>query len=785
MSREYRFLLIGNLCSEPWQEMLEEALVSLGTLQTVKEVDAFKLAQQNDYEAIIIDAVEVENVPRLVSDIRSQRPKSKIIIVTASPVWERAREVFQAGATDYIFKSMNKRQILSALHTTMEKKPSHESANSSKENNSMKKMIVLLADNNSEFLDMMSEALEQADFEVLKATSPEEAERILRDHWVHLAIIDVRLRRDNDEKDISGLMLAKKEAYRSIPKIILTAWPQWAHIPDMMKHVFEGLPSAVDYLEKGKDQEITIQAVKDAFAKYVRINWNLEIRLKTKNSFVHIVSLIEPHINNDSLLDRAGELEDLFRKLFYDNTQITIGQLITREDGWVILKVFAHKDRGTQEQFVISCGRRERIKEEERRFEEFAPQGIGAGSTSKINTEETMRFAAIIYRLNDADMEATITFGEFWNRPTQEVLAALDHLYDTVLPRWHKKAPYYPQESMSLSDFYLDQLKLSQEELERRVEALCRELTNAGLTRLKYSSNELILPLSNGSPATYRNPIPYLFGKRVDVGSPVPYGSTPGQLNGTSVLVNPQARTWLINFSQATDKTPLLHDFVSMETAIKFELFTIPNIQARLEMEKRLLAVSSLAEEVDVKDLEPEVQKMLQTISHIRKRALAIIDHQEMHPYLTGLLFCAVGQLATYNSQESHLRHELISYMHSLLSAAMICKELTPSIWIDVSNGKVGFKHKELRLNEQEFNLLWCLCEWRERFPNSPCSYQAIAHRVFKGEDYMAKIHKNSIFALVRRLREKIEPNPENPEYIVLFWNKGYKLEIDCKFLPD
>ena len=102
-----------------------------------------------------------------------------------------------------------------------------------------------------------------------------------------------------------------------------------------------------------------------------------------------------------------------------------------------------------------------------------------------------------------------------------------------------------------------------------------------------------------------------------------------------------------------------------------------------------------------------------------------------------------------------------------------------------MSKGKAGFNHKELHLSEQEFKVLWCLCEYRERFPNIHCPFKAIANKLFEKEEYMPNIHKNIIFPLVHKLREKIEPDLKYPEYIVLVRNKGYKLEVDCKFLPD
>ncbi len=123
MPEEYRFLLIGDAPDDPWRQVIEEASAALGLLQAVKEIDTFRLIRQQDYDIIIIDAAKVEDAFGLTSCIRTRMPEAKIVIVTASPTWRRARAAFRAGATDYIRKSMNTKQISCVLQTTMGKMP--------------------------------------------------------------------------------------------------------------------------------------------------------------------------------------------------------------------------------------------------------------------------------------------------------------------------------------------------------------------------------------------------------------------------------------------------------------------------------------------------------------------------------------------------------------------------------------------------------------------------------------------------------------------------------------
>jgi DNA-binding NtrC family response regulator len=123
MPKERRLLLIGGSRDDPWRWVLEEASASLGVLQIAREMDAFRLIRQQDFDVIIIDAAKVEDIFPLVSCIRAQRPDTRVMVATASPTWRRARGAFRAGAIDYIRKSMNKEEVLSALRATMSKAP--------------------------------------------------------------------------------------------------------------------------------------------------------------------------------------------------------------------------------------------------------------------------------------------------------------------------------------------------------------------------------------------------------------------------------------------------------------------------------------------------------------------------------------------------------------------------------------------------------------------------------------------------------------------------------------
>ncbi len=127
----------------------------------------------------------------------------------------------------------------------------------------MPKATVLFADNAPDFLKTRSEFLEQEGYLVVPANNPTEARRKLEKGGIDLAILDIRLVDDDDEKDVSGLTLAKEVA-RTVPKIILTGFPSYEYVREALRPQLEGLPAAVDFVAKEEGPEVLLQVLKKA-----------------------------------------------------------------------------------------------------------------------------------------------------------------------------------------------------------------------------------------------------------------------------------------------------------------------------------------------------------------------------------------------------------------------------------------------------------------------------------------------------------------------------------------
>jgi len=117
------FLLISDRKESQWSQVLARALAPLGELQVVLEKEAVQHTLQHGYDTMIVDAAVIDDVPFLISRLRAQQPQARIVVVSASPTWERAREALLAGAMDYIHRSTSKEELVSTFENIIARVP--------------------------------------------------------------------------------------------------------------------------------------------------------------------------------------------------------------------------------------------------------------------------------------------------------------------------------------------------------------------------------------------------------------------------------------------------------------------------------------------------------------------------------------------------------------------------------------------------------------------------------------------------------------------------------------
>lgn len=90
---------------------------------------------------------------------------------------------------------------------------------------------------------------------------------------------------------------------------------------------------------------------------------------------------------------------------------------------------------------------------------------------------------------------------------------------------------------------------------------------------------------------------------------------------------------------------------------------------------------------------------------------------------------------------------------------------------INKSSRQTFVNGSEISLAQKEFDLLICLAE----NPNRVFSREELFERIW-GLDALGDTA--TITVHIRRIREKIESSPSNPQYIETVWGAGYKLRV-------
>lgn len=105
-----------------------------------------------------------------------------------------------------------------------------------------------------------------------------------------------------------------------------------------------------------------------------------------------------------------------------------------------------------------------------------------------------------------------------------------------------------------------------------------------------------------------------------------------------------------------------------------------------------------------------------------------------------------------------------------LTSSVIVCDTLR----INLKSRTVTQNGIEISLTPKEYELLAFLAENRGEIFTKEQIYQAVWNN-----DYL--LDDSNVMAFIRKLRKKIEPNPDQPRYIQTIWGVGYRF---CDIQP-
>lgn len=584
------------------------------------------------------------------------------------------------------------------------------------------------------------------------------------------------------------MLLAKKPAYRHIPKIILTGHPSYTAVREALGPVLDGLPPAVDFLYKHEGLEAMQRAIENVLARHVRINWELVIQRSAQYTITvpYLVSLIEPALADEHLSHRVEECEDLLRRLFADKQQITLERLLWQRQGRVALIIVAFQTGGPLESFVVVCGHTTALAEEGQRYRIWTPKAPGETGTVLSRQAETTHFAAHAYALTKANLEQVHTLAELYQAgPEKAFHAAIAGLVQHTLPVWHQ-GQRGRDDTRTLDAVYREHLHWSPETLSptayaERVQRLLHQLPTLGWP-IEHTAQTLALRYQ-GQTFVYPDPVQRLFQASA-MRQPVVLCNTPGHLAGDNILTDGQGRTWLTDFA-AAGLAPVLWSVVALEAMMRFDWVKSDDLVALHSMERCL--VDSPFSKLELRDVDPALRKPVRAIQTLRRLGTQEVGTTP-EPYYLGLLFQAAHRLTPFNPAVQYTRSALASFAHALLAAVVLCGKLPqdnapgqpvepgqapPGVWIDHGNRAVWVNGARIALTGQSYDLLSYLAIHADAL----CTRCDLVEQVFgQRYDETDTSQISRLNTAVRRLREKIEDHPSQPCYLLTDPGGGYRL---------
>ncbi len=124
MRRKSKILLIDD---KPWWSGFSMKVLSEHGYKVdmaYDEEEALRILDSRKYDLVIMDYY-VSGVNGITSLMRilEKHPCERVVVVSASPSWKEGRDIFRAGAIDYLSKSLDENKLLENIQKGLKVKP--------------------------------------------------------------------------------------------------------------------------------------------------------------------------------------------------------------------------------------------------------------------------------------------------------------------------------------------------------------------------------------------------------------------------------------------------------------------------------------------------------------------------------------------------------------------------------------------------------------------------------------------------------------------------------------
>jgi DNA-binding NarL/FixJ family response regulator len=114
-------LVVGDPQDVYGLQKLREALAHMGTLRATTELEMSGQLADHCPQVVIVDAGAFDKVAPVVQRVRQECPGAGVVVITAVEHWKVARDVYRAGAAEYLEKSLSRRELAARVESVLDK----------------------------------------------------------------------------------------------------------------------------------------------------------------------------------------------------------------------------------------------------------------------------------------------------------------------------------------------------------------------------------------------------------------------------------------------------------------------------------------------------------------------------------------------------------------------------------------------------------------------------------------------------------------------------------------
>jgi DNA-binding response OmpR family regulator len=120
---EQAVLLVTSGSGDDWSRVVTRALGSDWRLDLSQATELDEYLAAHHYRLVILDAPSLQDAQEVVLRVMRHDAQLPVIVASASPNWRQAARVLKIGAADYIYKTLDERELQPQLREAMSLAP--------------------------------------------------------------------------------------------------------------------------------------------------------------------------------------------------------------------------------------------------------------------------------------------------------------------------------------------------------------------------------------------------------------------------------------------------------------------------------------------------------------------------------------------------------------------------------------------------------------------------------------------------------------------------------------